>query len=123
MAITEQDVATAESRMAALRDAGHAVAASYHRRNGQLVVALDTGVKVMVPIRLLQGLTDAAPRALSRIEISPSGLGLHWPLLDADLYVPALLSGVFGSPEWMARIGTDRPRDDDRQGAARRARP
>jgi hypothetical protein len=32
-----------------------------------------------------------------------TGLGLHWPRLDADLYVPALLHGVFGSKNWMAR--------------------
>jgi len=37
------------------------------------------------------------------IEISPAGLGLHWRRLDADLYVPALLQGVFGSKSWMAR--------------------
>ncbi|WP_352509685.1 MULTISPECIES: DUF2442 domain-containing protein [unclassified Mesorhizobium] len=29
--------------------------------------------------------------------ISPTGLGLHWPQLDADVDVPALLQGVFGS--------------------------
>ena len=40
---------------------------------------------------------------LADIEISPAGLGLHWPKLDADLYVPALLQGVFGSKKWMAR--------------------
>jgi len=31
-----------------------------------------------------------------------TGLGLHWPKLDADVYVPALLQGVFGSKQWMA---------------------
>jgi len=36
------------------------------------------------------------------IEITPTGLGLHWPRWDADLYLPALASGVFGSPRWMA---------------------
>jgi hypothetical protein len=30
-------------------------------------------------------------------------LGLHWPKLDTDLYVPALLQGVFGSKQWMAQ--------------------
>jgi hypothetical protein len=39
---------------------------------------------------------------LSAIEISPSGLGLHFPALDADLYVPALLEGFLGSRHWMA---------------------
>jgi hypothetical protein len=29
-------------------------------------------------------------------------LGLHWPRIDADVYVPALLEGFFGSKRWMA---------------------
>ena len=33
-----------------------------------------------------------------------AGLGLHWPVLDADIYVPALLAGVFGSRSWMASV-------------------
>jgi len=30
------------------------------------------------------------------------GLGLHWPALDADLYVPGILDGVFGYRTWTA---------------------
>ncbi|WP_442489939.1 DUF2442 domain-containing protein [Halomonas litopenaei] len=41
----------------------------------------------------VEGLTDATSEALADIEVSPTGLGLHWPQLDADLYVPALLQG------------------------------
>ena len=40
---------------------------------------------------------------LKTIEISPSGLGLYFPRLDADVYIPALLDGVFGSANWTAR--------------------
>jgi hypothetical protein len=40
---------------------------------------------------------------LADIEISPSGLGLHFPQLDADLYLPALLQGFLGSRQWMAQ--------------------
>jgi hypothetical protein len=44
-----------------------------------------------------------------RIEITPSGLGIHFPKLDADLYLPALLEGFLGSRRWIAaqmgRIG------------------
>ncbi|MER8672015.1 DUF2442 domain-containing protein [Mesorhizobium sp. M1156] len=36
--------------------------------------------------------------------ISPTGLGLHWPQLDADVDVPALLQGVFGSKRWMGIV-------------------
>jgi hypothetical protein len=39
---------------------------------------------------------------LKHIEISPSGLGLHFPALDVDLYLPALLEGYLGSRQWMA---------------------
>lgn len=45
---------------------------------------------------------NAGPEDLAEIVISPSGLGLHWPRLDAGLYVPSLFAGVFGSKRWMA---------------------
>jgi hypothetical protein len=64
---------------------------------------LNTGVELAFPTRLAEGLADASPEHLADIEISPAGLGLHWPRLDVDLYVPALLQGVFGSKSWMAR--------------------
>jgi hypothetical protein len=103
MGITEQDLRKAEKRMAAVRDAGYAVSARYDRRRSRVVVALNTGIELAFPTRLAQGLAGASPEDLADIEISPAGLGLHWPRLDADLYVPALLQGVFGSKSWMAR--------------------
>lgn len=103
MAITERELEQAEERMATLRDAGHAVSARFDRRRSRVVVALNTGVELTFPARLAEGLADASPDSLADIEISPAGLGLHWPKLDADLYVPALLQGVLGSKQWMAR--------------------
>ncbi len=103
MAITERELEQAEQRMSTLRDAGHAVSARYDRRRSRVVVALNTGVELTFPARLAEGLANASPDNLADIEISPAGLGLHWPKLDADLYVPALLQGVFGSKRWMAR--------------------
>ena len=103
MAITEQELAQAEARMAETRAAGHAVSARYDRRRSRVVVALNTGVELTFPTRIAEGLADASPESLADIEISPAGLGLHWPQLDADLYVPGLLQGVFGSKQWMAR--------------------
>jgi hypothetical protein len=103
MAISEQELTEAETRMASVRDAGHAVSARYDRRRSRVVIALSTGVELAFPTRLAEGLADASPEDLADIEISPAGLGLHWPRLDADLYVPALLQGVFGSKGWMAR--------------------
>src|SRR4051812_13140416 len=102
MAMTDSEFEQAESRMAALRNAGHAVAARFDRRRSRIVVGLNTGVEVAFPTRLAEGLADAAPDDLADIEISPSGLGLHWPRLDADIYVPGLLQGAFGSKKWIA---------------------
>ncbi len=102
MAVTEQDVQQAEKRMAALRENGFAVSARYDRRTARIVVNLNTGVRIAFPARLAEGLAEASPDDLAEIEIRPAGLGLHWPKLDADVYVPTLLQGVFGSKRWMA---------------------
>lgn len=102
MAVTEQSLAQAEKRAQARRRAGYAVAARYDRRTSRVVVKLNTDVQISFPARLAEGLADASPDDLAAIEISPSGLSLHWPKLDADLYVPGLLAGQLGSKRWMA---------------------
>jgi hypothetical protein len=57
---------------------------------------------LVFPASLMEGLAGALPEDLADIEITPAGLGLHWPKLDADVYIPALLNGIFGSRRWMA---------------------
>ncbi len=68
----------------------------------RIVISLENGLEIAFPPRLAEGLADATAAELSRIEISPLGDGLHWPALDADLSVPGLLAGIFGSKRWMA---------------------
>ena len=80
-----------------------AVAARYDRRVGRVVIALSTGLEIGFKPHDAQGLEAARPAQLADIEISPSGLGLHFPQLDADLYLPALLQGFLGSRQWMAQ--------------------
>lgn len=104
MTITDSDRIAAEKRMRAeLKDQPKAVQARYDRRVSRIVIGLDNGLELAFPPRLAQGLEHATPAELANIEISPLGDGLHWPAIDADLYVPALLQGVFGSKSWMAR--------------------
>jgi len=93
---------------AAARRAGVpvAVAARYDRRTGRVVINLSSGVDISFSPRDAQGLETATAAELSAIEISPSGLGVYFPKLDADLYLPALLEGLLGSRRWMAaRLG------------------
>ena len=102
MDITDQEFQQAEKRAARLRQDGHAVAARYDPKTSRVIVTLNTDVQISFPTQQAEGLADAPHEKLSVIEITPSGLGLHWPLLDADLYVPSLLAGKFGSRRWMA---------------------
>jgi hypothetical protein len=103
MEISESEREAAEERVRELREAGYALSARYDRRTARVVVELSTGVHVSFPPRLAEGLAGAPADDLSEIEVSPAGLGLHWPRLDADLYVPALFKGVFGSKHWIAQ--------------------
>lgn len=80
-----------------------AVAAGYARK--RIRVELDNGCFFEFPVDHAQGLQGAKAADLKIIEIQGSGLGLHWPKLDADLYVPALVKGVLGTKGWMAQIG------------------
>jgi len=83
-----------------------AVAAHYDRGNGRIVIGLNTQMDVAFPPNAVQGLETAKPSQLEPIEITPSGFGLHFPKLNVDLYLPALLEGFFGSKRWMAaRLG------------------
>ncbi len=83
-----------------------AVAAHYDKDRDRVVIQLSTGDKLAFPPHHAQGLERAKPSDLAVIEISPSGFGLHFPKLDADLWLPALLEGVFGSRKWIAaRLG------------------
>jgi hypothetical protein len=79
-----------------------ATAARYDRRIGRVVIELSTGLALAFKPQQVQGLELATPAQLRQIDISPSGLGLHFPDLDADLYLPGLLEGVLGSRQWMA---------------------
>lgn len=86
----------------------HAIGAHYDRRIGRIVIQLNSNLEIAFSPRDVQGLEDATPAELSAIEISPSGFGIHFPRLDADLYLPALLEGFLGSRKWMAsRLGAE----------------
>lgn len=83
-----------------------AVAARYDRKTGYIVIDLSSRLILNFLPRDAQGLEHAKPSQLDEIEISPSGFGIHFPKLDADLYIPGLLEGFFGSKKWMAaRLG------------------
>jgi hypothetical protein len=83
-----------------------ATAARYDRKTDRIVIRLSSNLDVSFSPHDVQGLEQAMPPQLNEIEISPSGLGIHFPRLDADIYLPAILEGFLGSKKWMAsRLG------------------
>jgi len=75
----------------------HAVNARYDRRIGRIVISLSTGLDIAF-----------SPKDAQEIEIEGDGFGIHFPALDADLYIPPLLEGFLGSKKWMAaRLGAE----------------
>jgi hypothetical protein len=79
-----------------------AMAARYDRKSKRIIISLSFGVDVSFSPQNAEGLERATRKQLEQIELTPSGLGIHFPKLDADIYVPALLQGVLGSRKWMA---------------------
>src|SRR6266849_6331832 len=83
-----------------------AVSAYYDRKSRHIVIHLSSKLILSFSPHDAQGLENARPSQLDQIEITPSGFGVHFPKLDADLYVPGLLEGFLGSKTWMAaRLG------------------
>jgi Protein of unknown function (DUF2442) len=83
---------------------GKAIARAYDRASGRIIINLKDGSTFMFPHELGQGLEGANPDELAAVEVTPSGIGLHWETLDVDLTVPSLLRGIYGTKAWMAKL-------------------
>ncbi|HEV2734351.1 MAG TPA: DUF2442 domain-containing protein [Longimicrobiaceae bacterium] len=82
-----------------------AESARYDHATGRVEVELRNGCLFAFPAEMGQGLRGASPEELAGVEVTPGGYGLHWESLDADLAVPALMAGVFGTEAWMRELG------------------
>jgi hypothetical protein len=104
--LTTEQYEAAMARGAARLRGPRAERAHYDAGRDRVIVRLTTGVEIGFAPRDAEGLQHASREGLATIEVEAHGLGIHFPLLDADFYVPALLDGVLGSKSWMAaRLG------------------
>jgi hypothetical protein len=94
----EEAVSRGEVRMRSPR----AVNAHYDTERDRVIIRLTTGIEIGLTPHDVEGLRGAAALDLAVIEVEELGLGIHFPRLDADLYVPALFEGILGSAKWMA---------------------
>jgi hypothetical protein len=70
-----------------------------------LIVGLSNGRRLVIPIEDLQGLRNSTNDQLKKFELLGRGTGISFPDLDVDLYVPALIEGVYGNRRWMGMLG------------------
>ena len=80
-----------------------ATSARYDRASGRVMLDLVNGCTYIFPAQLVEDLAEASDADLETIEVTGQGFNLYWPALEADLYVPALVSGIFGTKAWMTR--------------------
>ena len=103
MEITDTVFKAANRRGAAKKAAFPSViGVLYDHRIARIVISLSSGLELAFSPKHAQGLENAEPGDLMGAEITPSGLGIHFPHLDADLYLPGLLEGFLGSKRWIA---------------------
>jgi hypothetical protein len=95
-----------------------AVSALYDATTERIVVELRNGCMFAFPTRLAQGLRGAGAAQLGEVEVEPGGESLHWEMLDVDLGVPGLVSGVFGGERWMRELALEGAREAGRQGGS-----
>ena len=104
--LTTKQFETAKARGKERLRGPRAESAHYDAGRDRVIVRLTTGVEIGFAPRDAEGLQHASRADLAAIEVEAFGLGIHFPRLDADLYVPALLEGALGSKSWMAaRLG------------------
>lgn len=93
--VTRLEAAKATVRGALRRKAeSYAVAVEFDPNRRWIVITFNSGGAVGVPSDLVEGLSNADEKALENVEITPSGLGLYWPDLDVDVYLPSLMMEV-----------------------------
>jgi hypothetical protein len=102
MQLIEADCIAADQREEVNEVFPEAVGVHYYPAMARVVVYLASGADVSFAPSDVLGLENAGPDELSHAEISPSGLGVCFPDLHVDLYIPGLMEGVVGSESWLA---------------------
>ena len=87
-----------------LRTEPLATSARFDRRSRCVVVELNKGSTLSIPVNLLQGLAGASPKDLSKIKIPNPGCEIEWPALDQQFTIQGLLAGRFGTRRWLAAL-------------------
>jgi Protein of unknown function (DUF2442) len=96
--LTDGQLRSAEARgRQALEKDPRAIKAQYDAKAGRIVIDLANGCAYAFHADRVQELRGASADDLANVAVDGAGFNLHWPTLDVDLYVSALVSGIFGT--------------------------
>lgn len=79
-----------------------AVGARFDAKQRLLVIELSSRALFCIRDEDLQGLAGASAKDLQQVDVVGDGYGIHFPAIDQDFYLPALLEGFLGTKKWMA---------------------
>lgn len=114
-----EQIAAARSREIADRQAGlRAVAVEVDPARRRVLATLTTGDIFGFSFSRVPGLDQASPEEQKDVSLSPSGSGIHWESIDADVSVPGLVVDIFGKAATAANLGAAGGRAKSRAKAA-----
>lgn len=70
----------------------------------RLILDMESGVTVLVPVDMIQGLQTPDLKALKDFELALNGTQIHWETLDVHFTIESFLKGIFGTQKWMAGL-------------------
>jgi hypothetical protein len=118
--VSRKAYAAAKARGDARMQGPRAISARFDAGRNRVIIKLTTGLELGFAPQDVEGLHQAKADDLKAIQIEAFGLGIHFPTLDVDIYVPALLEGHLGSERWMAARRSSGDKPDQAGGKARR---
>ena len=89
--VTEEMLAKASIAGEKELERPRAKAVRYDAARVRLVIELVSGATLDIGLPMTERLSKASERERSTMELTPFGLGIHWQLIDEDLYVPRLV--------------------------------
>ena len=102
---TDAEIEAALERAKLHEDEPLATTVEHSQELQLLLVGLSNHRRLVLPIEDVQGLEKATHEQIQNYELLGRGTGIRFPDLDVDLYVPALMEGVYGNRRWMAQLG------------------
>ena len=80
------------------------VDASYHGDLDLFIFKISNGRRLVIPREDIQGLENASAAEAADIEITANRVGIRWPQIDVDHYLPNMLEGRYGNDAWMDHV-------------------